>query len=126
MHLSKPLSTQGCILLEGFRPFSNWKLNYVRDDFPSTTLVVDSEDPMIRFYCGPKNFRPIPAYTPFRDFNNGDFVLMKPHDPYLVLIWLGRTHIDVVKDDQNEFFKMVRVQWWVPVKKRSNLDEQCL
>jgi hypothetical protein len=28
-----------------------------------------------------------------------------------------------VKDDQNEFFKMVRVQWWVLVKKRSNLDE---
>jgi hypothetical protein len=45
------------------------------------------------------------------------------HDPLLVLVWLGRTQSDVVKDDQNEFFKMVRVQWWVLVKKRSNLDE---
>jgi hypothetical protein len=34
---------------------------------------------------------------------------MKPHDPLLVPIWLGRTQNDVVKDDQNEFFKMVKV-----------------
>jgi hypothetical protein len=37
---------------------------------------------------------------------------------------LGRTHSDVVKDDQNEFFKMVRV--WVLVKKGSNSNEQHL
>jgi len=24
---------------------------------------------------------------------------------------------------KNEFFKMVKVQWWVPMKKGSNLDE---
>jgi hypothetical protein len=36
---------------------------------------------------------------------------------------MGKTQSDVVKDDQNEFFKMVRVQWWVSVKKGSNLDE---
>jgi hypothetical protein len=49
---------------------------------------------------------------------------VKLHDPFLVLIWVGRTQSDVVKVDQNENFKMVRVQWWVPVKKMSNLDEQ--
>jgi hypothetical protein len=59
----------------------------------------------------------------FRDFNNRNFVFARPHDPFLVLVWFGRTHSDVVKDDQNEFFKMVRVQWWVPVKKGSNSDE---
>jgi hypothetical protein len=58
-----------------------------------------------------------PTYTPFRDLNSGDFVPVKLHDPFLVPIWLGRTHSDVIKDDQNEFFKMVRVQWWVPLKK---------
>ncbi len=26
---------------------------------------------------------------------------MRPHDPLLVLVWLGRTQNDVVKDDQN-------------------------
>ncbi len=28
---------------------------------------------------------------------------------------------DVAKDDQNEFFKMLKVQWWVLMKKGSNL-----
>jgi hypothetical protein len=30
---------------------------------------------------------------------------------------------DVIKDEENEYLKMVRVQWWVPMKKKSNLDE---
>jgi hypothetical protein len=34
---------------------------------------------------------------------------VKPHDPIFVPMWMGRTQSDVVKDDQNEFFKMVRV-----------------
>jgi hypothetical protein len=29
-HLSKPLPKQSPILLEGFEPFSNWKVNYVQ------------------------------------------------------------------------------------------------
>jgi hypothetical protein len=74
----------------------------------STMLIVDLEDLVIRPYCGPKNLKLVPTYTPFRDFNNGDFVLVKPHDPLLFLVWLGRTQSDVVKDDQNEFFKMVK------------------
>jgi hypothetical protein len=37
---------------------------------------------------------------------------------------MGRTKVDVVKDEENEYFKMVWVQWWVPMKKGSNLDEQ--
>jgi hypothetical protein len=31
--------------------------------------------------------------------------------------------VDVVKDDQNNFFLMFRVQWGVLVKKRSNANE---
>jgi hypothetical protein len=34
---------------------------------------------------------------------------------------MGRTQSDVIKDDQNIYFKMVKLQWWVPVKERSNL-----
>jgi hypothetical protein len=63
------------------------------------------------------------AYTSFKDFNSGDFIFIRLHDPFLVLVWLGRTQNDVVKDDQNEFFKMVRVQWRVPMIKGSNSDE---
>jgi hypothetical protein len=43
----------------------------------------------------------------FKDFNNGDFVLVSFHDPLLVPIEMERTQSDVAKDDQNENFKMV-------------------
>jgi hypothetical protein len=38
----------------------------------------------------------------------------------------GKNRSDVIKDEKNEYFKMVKVQWWVLVTKRSNLDEQHL
>jgi hypothetical protein len=51
---------------------------------------------------------------------------VKPHDPFLVPMWMGKTQCDVVTNEQNENFKMVKVQWWVLMKKGSNLDEQHL
>jgi hypothetical protein len=39
---------------------------------------------------------------------------------------MGRMKGDVIKDEENEYFKMVRVQWWVLMKKKSNLDERHL
>jgi hypothetical protein len=87
----------------------------VRFELPSITLVIDSKDLVIHLYCGPKNMKLVFAYTLFKDLDNGNFVLVRPHDLFLVPIWLGRTHN--VKDDQNEFFKMVKVQWWVLMKK---------
>jgi hypothetical protein len=91
LHLWKPLPAQGCTLLEGFWPSNNWKLNYARAKLLSTTSVVDFKDLVICPYCEPISMKPIFAYTLFRDFNNGDFVLVKPHDPFLVPVWLGRT-----------------------------------
>jgi hypothetical protein len=35
---------------------------------------------------------------------------------------MGKEEGDVIKDEKNEYFKMVKVQWWAPMKKRSNLD----
>ncbi len=86
-------------------------------------MSIVPKDLVIHPYCGSKNLKSILTYTLCRDINNGYFIFMRPHDPLLVLVWLGITHIDVVKDDQNENFKMVRVQWWVQMKKGSNLDE---
>ncbi len=43
-----------------------------------------------------------------------------------VLVCMGRTQSDVVKDDQNENFKIVRVSWWAPMKKGSKSNEWCL
>jgi len=110
LHLSKPLLAQGSTLLEGFWPCSSWKLNYAKVELPSRMPVVHSKDPLIFPYYGPKNLKLAPSYTPFRDLNNRDFVLVRLHDPFLVPIWLGKTQSDVIKDDQNESFKMMRVQ----------------
>ncbi len=126
LHLLKTLLPQNLTFLEGFWPSSNWRSNYAKALLPTKMEVVDAKDPIMHPYCGPKNLKPFPTYTPFKDFNNGDFVLVRPHDPFLVHVWMERIQCDVVKDEQNEFFKMVRVKWWVPMKKCSNLDEQCL
>jgi hypothetical protein len=80
-------------------------------------LIVDSKNSIICPYCGPKNLKPNLTCTLFRDINNGDFFLVRLHDLLLVLVWLGKTHNDVVKDDPNEFFKMLKMQWWIPVKR---------
>jgi len=44
----------------------------------------------------------------------------------LVPIWMGITKCDVVKDEENAFFKVVRVQWWFLMKKCTNIDERHL
>ncbi len=50
-------------------------------------------------------------------------MLVKLHDPNLVHLYMGKVKSDVIKDEENEYFKMVKVQWWVLVKIGSNLDE---
>jgi hypothetical protein len=71
--------------------------------------IVDLEDPIRVLYWGPKNMKPITAYMPFKDLNVGDFVFMKLHDPGLVRLWMGRTEGDVIKDEESEYLKMVKV-----------------
>jgi hypothetical protein len=39
---------------------------------------------------------------------------------------MGRAEGDVVKDKESEYFKMGKVQWWVPMKKGLKLDERHL
>jgi hypothetical protein len=67
--------------------------------------------------------RPLTSYKPFKDLNVKGFVLVKSHDPGLIPLWMGRAEGDVVKDANNDYFKMVRLQWWVLMKKGLNLDE---
>ncbi len=68
--------------------------------------------------------RPLTTYMPFKDLNVGDFMLVRMHDLDLVPLWMGKVEGDVIKNEESEYFKMVRVQSWVLVKKGSNLDEQ--
>jgi signal peptidase I len=48
--------------------------------------------------------RPLIAYTLFKDLNVGDFVFVKPHDPNLVPLWMGKMKGDVIKDKESEYF----------------------
>jgi hypothetical protein len=58
--------------------------------------------------------KPLTTYTPFIDLNVENFVFVKPYDPNLVPLWMGKVKGDVIKDEKNEYYTMVRVQWWVP------------
>ncbi len=98
LHLSKLLPPQSTTLLEGFWPSSNWRSNYVRLSLSTVMDIVDLEDPIRVLYCGLNNMRPLTTYTPFKDFNVGDFVFVRSHDPDLVPFWMGRAEGDVIKD----------------------------
>ncbi len=65
--------------------------------------VVDPKDSIWVSYCGPKKMRPLTAYPPFRDFNVGDFVLVRSHDLDLVPLWIRRVESDVIKDEERIF-----------------------
>jgi len=56
--LSKPILQQSPILLEGFWPIRNWKVNHVRLSIPFVPILDDMEDLVIPPYCGPKNMKP--------------------------------------------------------------------
>ncbi len=49
---------------------------------------------------------------------------MRPSNPIVYLVWMGRAKSDVVKDQENENYRKVYVQWWVPTKKGANDDDE--
>jgi hypothetical protein len=64
------------------------------------------------------------AYTPFHDLFVGNLVFMQPTDLKIYLVWMGRAKSDVVRDQENEIYRKVYVQWWVPMKKGAKNDEE--
>jgi len=63
------------------------------------------------------------TYTPFCDLFIGNFVLVQHLDLTIYLVWMERAKSDVVRDQKNENYK-VYVQWWVPMRKGANNDEE--
>ncbi len=117
--LLKPIPQQSLILLKGFWLISNWKVNHVRFFIPSIPIFDDMEDLIIPLYYGPKNMKLSlsTTYNPFNDLHERDFLLACPSKPKVHLVWMGRAHSDVVKDANDEHYRIVHVQWWVPFKK---------
>ncbi len=89
-----------------------------------TIVDVDLEDLVIPPYCGPRSMRPslnTIAYTFFCDLFVGNFVLMWLSNP---IILMGKGENDVVRNQDNENYKKVYVQWWVPMRKGVRNDEE--
>jgi hypothetical protein len=90
--LASPLPQESLVLLEGFWPTKNWMVNHSQLVEPSSLVSTNKEDTMLEPLCGPKNMKPTmktTSYTPFIDLHNGDFVLTRPLNPKVYLVWLG-------------------------------------
>jgi hypothetical protein len=75
--LANPLPQQSPVLLEGFCPTSNCKVNHSQFVKSSSHVPVDKENTMLEPFCGLKNMKPTmktAPYTPSRDLHNGDFI----------------------------------------------------
>jgi len=121
--LSKPIPQHSFVPLEGFWPSSNWRVNYECASI-RTIVDVDPKDPIILPYYGPRNMCPflsIVAYVSIHDLFVGNFVLMWPLDP---IVWMGRAESDVIRDQNNENYRKVYVQRWVPMRKGARNDEE--
>jgi hypothetical protein len=112
--------------LEGFWPSSNWRANYECASIP-TVVDVDLKDLVILPYCGLRSMclsLNTIAYKFFCDLFVGNFVLVWPVDPTIYLVWMGRAESDVVKDQENENYRKVYVQWWFFMRKGVENDEE--
>jgi hypothetical protein len=98
---------------KAFGPPCNWRVNY---ECISICIVVDVDpkNPIIPPYCGLRSMCPslnIVPYTPFHDLLNGNFVIVQHLNLTIYLVWMERAKSDVVKDQDNENYKKVYVQW---------------
>jgi hypothetical protein len=66
----------------------------------------------------------IVAYTPFHDLLVSNCVLVWPTDPIIYLVWMGRVESYVVRDQNNENYRKVYVQWWVLMRMGAKNDEE--
>jgi hypothetical protein len=51
----------------------------------------------------------IVAYTHFRDLFASNFVLVRPSNPIVYHVWMGKAESDVVRDQNNENYRKVYV-----------------
>ncbi len=85
------------------------------------------EDSTIPPYCGPKNMKPslrITTYIPFEDLHEGDFLFTRPFELEMYPVWMAKVYTGVVKDVNDEHYRMVHVYWWVPFKKKTHNDAE--
>jgi hypothetical protein len=76
-------------------------------------------------YCGPRNGRSRTSFEPLHHVQKGMFLLIRPDDEDTYPIWMGEALEEIDMNPNNDNYKKVHVNWWVPVG-RGNLDEKLL
>ena len=106
-------------LLEGFwsntdRTTSAPPLNDNLGEFPPMDIDVTPKDVIPEPYFRPKNKQPGHTYNPWRDVLIGDFVLVRPIDLLLFLVWMERLLTTVFRNENYTNYGICLLQWWRP------------
>lgn len=113
--LDKPLPTTPSRLMEGFWPSTHNLGNVPVLQLVGTEGDTTPEDEVLEPYCGPYNERPKHAFNPWRDVKEGSWVLLRPSDPDVYPVWLGRALTAVCRDVADPNFENFLLQFWEPM-----------
>jgi len=88
--LKEPLSNCPSELVEGFWPKYNWTM--ARDEVLSEGLMVTpldiiSEEEALEPYCNPTNEAPQESFNPWTHICSRSWVLLRPIDPNIYIVW---------------------------------------
>ncbi len=62
--LANLLPQQSPMLLEGFQPTNNWRVNHSQVVELNSPILVDKENIVLELFCGPKNMKPTMKIAP--------------------------------------------------------------
>ena len=101
--LEKPLPIIPPELVEGFWPCHDWRLFEDKVSRPRCSSVIFNDnvtpkDEELEPYCGPANKALETPFNPWRDIWPGSWVLLRPEDPLIFLVWQERVVSAVCKE----------------------------
>jgi hypothetical protein len=118
LELDKPLPDTPLELVEGFWPRHHWGLRPEEIPQPGSLVLapldVTPEDEEPEPYCGPANEVPQGRFNPWRDVFDGCWVLLRPEDPLVCPVWLGRALSSVCRDEGSGNHGCFQIQFWEP------------
>ena len=106
-------------LVEGFWPCHDWRVFEEKVLRPRcSSLIVDEdvtlEDEEPEPYCGPTNEAPETPFNPWSDIWPSSWVLLRPEDPLICLVWQGRAVSAVCREKGDVNLGRFLVQFWEP------------
>ena len=115
--LDKPLPVTPPELVEGFWPCHDWRVIQAEVPHPRCpSLIVDEdvtpEDEEPEPYCGLANKAPETPFNPWRDIRPGSWVLLRPEDPFICLVWQGRAVSAVCREKGDVNLGKFLLQFW--------------